>query len=97
MVRNLQGQIIDMLDETDGGWIIQKGRVVNQVKYDEYVQKEKDKQEAAKAIIHAINNPNAPVEARNQAPAQNGKVDALEKRMDGMEGKLDQILNALKK
>lgn len=90
-VRNLDGGIIDMVDQANGGVIISKGRIVNQEAVDELARKEKDRQEAATAITKpaesAIN-----VEVRNVAPS---KIDTLEKRIDAQDAKLDAILAAL--
>lgn len=91
-VRDLSGSIINMLDEADGGWIIRNRQVVNQDKFNAYIQKEKDKVEAAQAVSHQVASPN--VEERAIAPS---KVDALEKKVEGMETKLDAILKALSK
>lgn len=92
-VRNLAGQIIDLYDEADGGYIIQKGRVVNQEKYDDMIRKEEDKR---KAMAEAINNQRV----TNDAPDRTvnpSKVDQLEKRINEQDKKLDQILAALTK
>lgn len=91
-VRDLSGNIINMIDETDGGWIIRNRQVVNQEKFQEYLQREKDKQEAAKAVAHQVTSPNA--EERTTAPS---RIETLEKRIDSQDAKLDAILNALKK
>lgn len=92
MVRNLKGQIIDWTDETDGGDIIRKGRVVNQEKIDEEARKEEDRRTAAQAITAQVSSPHA--EERTVAPT---KMQELEKKVEGMESKLDAILAALKK
>lgn len=88
----MSGQIIDMYDEADGGWIIQKGRVVNEDKYNEMLRKEEDRKIAAQAVTQQASSPQA--EERTQAP---GKLEALEKRIDSQDAKLDAILLALKK
>lgn len=88
----MNGNIINMIDELNGGWIIRNRQVVNQARWDELQKIEQDKREAAKAASLAINNPNAP--DRTASPS---KVDALEQRVNGLDAKLDQILNALKK
>lgn len=92
VVRDLNGNIINMLDETDGGWIIRNRQVVNQEKYQALLQKEEDKKLAAQAIIHQKVDDNAP--DRSVAPS---KVEALEKRVEDMDSKLDAILKAIKK
>lgn len=92
VTRDLQGNIINWIDESDGGWIIRNRQVVNQRKLDEYAQREKDRREAAKAVAEQRVDHSAP--DRTAAPS---KVDALEKRMDATDAKLDAILAALKK
>ena len=91
-VRNLSGEIIDMLDETNGGWIIRNKQVVNPERYAELQKIEQDKLVAAKAMAEQVSSPTAP--DRTVAPS---KVDVLEKKVAGMEGKLDEILKALNK
>lgn len=90
IVKDLSGNIITLLDESDGGYIIRNRQIVNQAKWDEMVRKEKDKQEAAKAITMQKVDHNAP--DRTIAPT---KVDALEKRINEQDKKLDAILAAL--
>lgn len=94
-----------MLDEGNGGYIIRNRQVVNQERWKEIVQAEQDKMDAAKAVTHQVENPNAHL--RNQQPVikdgqavikqTEDKTSALEKRVDGMESKLDKILKALEK
>jgi uncharacterized protein YceH (UPF0502 family) len=93
-VRDTSGNIIDMLDETDGGWIIRNRRVVNEEKYNRIIQVEKDKREAALAITKATSVPAAVAESRAASP---GKLDSLDKRVTDMESKLDAILKAVQK
>lgn len=101
VVKNLSGQIIDLVDETDGGWIIRGGRIINQEKYAELQKREEDKREAAKAMTQAIAA--APeVEAMRQgtavqATASLERMEKLEKRIEEQDNKLDAILAALKK
>ncbi len=90
-VRNLRGDIIDMTDDY-GRPIIAKGNIVNQQAVDEIVLKEQDKQSAAQAQTIIVDSPHA--EERVAAPT---KMQELEKKVEGMESKLDAILNALKK
>lgn len=99
IVRNTAGQIIDWFDEADGGWIIQKGQIVNTQKYDEIQQKEKDKKEAAKAILfQKVDDviPDRTVTA-TEAVKNSTKLEELETRLNKQDEKLDAILNALKK
>lgn len=102
IVKDINGQIIDLRDETDGGWIIRNRQVVNPKKYEELVQKEKDKQEAAKAASMQITNPKAPdrnVIPGNKSTAQIDKVGDLEKKIDAVakdvNEKFDSILKIL--
>lgn len=99
IVKNLSGQIIDLMDETDGGWIIRGGQVVNQEKYQELLRKEEDRKKAAKAQTEAI-VASAELEAQRNGKAgavQTGpdRVSELEKRIDAQDSKLDAILEAI--
>lgn len=113
VTRNMNGQIINLIDETNGGWIIRNGTVINEDVYNDLLQKEKDKKEAAKAVLNQISAPKD-VEAMRagQAPLPkvdieqvkldaikpaSNKLDELESKVNSMENKLDAILNALKK
>ncbi len=92
-VRKMSGEIIDMSDETDGsGVIIRKGQVVNQKKVDEMIKKEEDKKLAGKAEALQVSSPEAP--DRTAPPS---KVLELEKRVEGMEGNIAEILKILTK
>lgn len=90
-VRSLSGNIIDMTDDY-GRDIIRKGNVVNQEAVNELAAKEKDRQTAAQSITAKVESPH--VEERVAPPT---KMAELEKKVEGMESKLDAILNALKK
>ena len=92
LVKDLGGNIIDWYDEANGGWIVQKRQIVNMDKWNEHLQKEKDRQEAAKAVTMQKVDPKAPDRSVNPS-----KIDELEKRIDGVDSKLDAILSALKK
>ena len=98
-MRDMQGNIINLIDEANGGYIIRNRQVVNPERFAEIQKIEQDKREAALAATKAIESPNAA--QRNQTAAvaieQTNKVDALEKKVDGMETKLDAILKALSK
>lgn len=94
-VRNLSGQVIDMLDETDGsGVIISKGRVVNEQKVIEINKKEEDRKLAAVAFTQEVQAPQAVAEQRVVAPT---KIQEMEKKIEDQDKKLDMILEALKK
>lgn len=92
IVKDMNGNIINMMDELNGGWIVRNRQIVNQARWDELQKVEQDRREAAKAASLAVSNPLAP--DRTATPS---KVDALEQRVNGLDEKLDQILNALKK
>ena len=91
-VRDMSGRIINMIDETSGGYIIRNYQVVNQEAYNEILKKEEDRKLAAQAIQHQKVDEQAP--DRTASPS---KVEALEKKVEGMETKLDAILQALSK
>lgn len=93
-VRKLDGSIYEMSDEADGGAIISKGQVVNQDKVNELAKKQKDRQVAAQAQQHQTVAPTAQEEIRTVAPT---KVEALEKKVEGMEGDIKKILELLQK
>lgn len=94
ILRDLSGNIINLRDDADGGWIIQNRRVVNQEKLDELAKKEEDKRLAAQAESMAVQAPVQKVEERSGNPS---KMKELEEKVSGMESKLDAILSALKK
>lgn len=85
--------IIELLDETDGGYIVRGGQVVNQEKWDALLKKEEDKRKAAQASAFAVQAATAP-EDRNQAPT---KVQELEKKVESIESDIKKILNLLQK
>lgn len=102
IVKDTAGNIIDWIDETNGGWIIRKGAIVNQERYNEHLQQQEDLKIAARAIAEQTTNPNAP--DRTVAPIQAQKieeqatkVEELDKKVTEMDGKLDAILKALQK
>lgn len=91
IVRDLQGNIINWIDETDGGWIVRNRQVVNQDKINLEAAKEKDRQESAKAQT---------MPAENHVPdrvEQPSKMAELETKVNDMGNKLDAILKALNK
>jgi hypothetical protein len=93
-VRRLSGEIIDLVDEANGGYIIRGGRVVNQELFDEMARKEEDRKIAAQAILNPVAAPAQVEESRTVSPS---KLSELEKRIDSQDAKLDAILAALKK
>jgi seryl-tRNA synthetase len=97
VVRNMGGQIIDMFDETNGGWIIQKGRIVNKERWDELQKIEQDRREAAKAITFQKVDNNAPDRnvTMQEAVKNQSKMEELETRLNKQDEKLDAILKAI--
>ncbi len=99
IAKNTAGQIIDWLDETNGGWIIRKGQIVNQEKYEEFKKIEEDKKLAAQAIaFQKVSNdvPDRTVTA-TEAIQNNKRMDDLEAKISEQDNKLDAILKALQK
>lgn len=94
VVKNMSGDIVDLFDEANGGWIIRKGEVVNHERYAEIQRQAEDDRIAAMAQAEAVSAPPEVIEERQHAPS---KMEELEKRVDGMDDKLDSILAALKK
>lgn len=90
VVKDLNGNIITLMDEANGGYIIRNRQIVNPEKWAELVKKEKDKQESSKAQTMERRDSVSP--DRTVFPS---KVDVLEKKVEGMESKLDAILKAL--
>lgn len=92
----MDGSIYDWFDEANGGWIIQKGAVVNKTRYEEEMHKLKDRQDAAKAASEAKIRDEAdyPVDAPTTEKPKD-KVADLEKRVEGLDTKLDAILDKL--
>lgn len=99
IVRNMNGDIIDWLDETDGGWIIRRGKIVNQAKIDEMKKKEEDRKIAAQAVLNQKVDENAPdrTVTAKEAIANQNKTQELEQRIDAQDKKLDAILELLSK
>jgi hypothetical protein len=100
IVRNTNGQIIDLYDESGGGWIIQKGNIVNEEAYNEIARREEEARTAtAKAIANQRVDDNLP--DRNvtgtEAIKNNSRLDELEEKIKAQDGKLDAILKALSK
>lgn len=93
IVKGMSGNIIDWFNEEEGGWIIQKGVVINQEAWNKHVQKEQDRLEAAKAVGMAKIREDYP----EQAPHQMKKVEELETKVTAMDDKLNKILEALSK
>lgn len=97
IVKDLKGGIIDMIDETDGGYIIRGRQVVNQEKWEEYLKKEADKKEAAQAMAKAIHVPPEVAEARagNTSAMKEIKEEMAEFKKE-VNDKFSEILQAIK-
>lgn len=104
LVKDLSGNIIDWFEEGNGGWIVRGREVVNQSKWEEFQQKEKDKILAASAVAMAKVDEDAPDRTLSPEQArvelekksqQAKKVEELDKKVNEMDSKLDKILNAL--
>ncbi len=97
VVRDLQGNIRDMRDDTSGGWIVRSGQVVNKEKWDELQKIEQDKKDAALAFTKAQEAQGMVTQeilaARAGAPSMTAE---LEKRVDKLEGGIEEILSLLK-
>lgn len=93
-VRKLDGSIVDMTDEANGGAIISKGRVVNQERVDELAKLEEDRRIAGQAQANQVVAPAHVAEDRTTAPS---KVAELEKKVESMSGDIAAILKLLQK
>lgn len=108
-IMKLNGQVLELTDETNGGAIIRNGHVVNQDRYQELLQEEEDRKKAAQALqnatkadpaVEAIRNGTATAEAIKVAQSVASapqKMEELEKRIEAQDAKLDAILKALQK
>lgn len=92
VVKDLAGNIIDMMDEVNGGYIVKGRQVVNPERWAELQAIEEDRKLAAKAVSMQKVDDKAP--DRTVIP---GKVEELEKKVVAMDDKLTAILEALKK
>lgn len=99
ITRDMSGNIINWLDEADGGWIIRGRQIVNQAKYDAYVKAENDKQIAARASAESVVASKEAEALRAGQLVETTKTEPsdLEKRVNDMENKLDLILKAVNK
>jgi hypothetical protein len=95
ILRDTKGNIINWLDESDGGYIIRNRQVVNQAKYDEYLRKEQDKRTAAQAVTVQVKS-NFEAQRSGAIRTDNTKVEDLEKKVNSMDDKLNAILAKLK-
>jgi hypothetical protein len=93
IIRNLDGSIRLLQDDTMGGTIIRDGQVVNQEAIDIMAEKEKDRATAATEATQVV-VPQAVIEERQVAPT---KMQEMENRIEAQDDKLDAILALLKK
>jgi len=91
-VVDMAGNIIDLLDETSGGYIIRRRQIVNPEKWQEHLQKEQDKRKAAQAMTEAISNPSSV--DRNVNPKEES---ALKVEVEGLKKQLAELLELAKK
>lgn len=93
-VRDSAGNIIDLLDEANGGYIIKNRQVVNQERYQEMMKVEQDRKEAAMAQALARTDESLP--NRNVDPVSTNlkkEFDVFKKEVDD---KFNAILEAIK-
>lgn len=95
IVKDLNGGIIDWYDEANGGWIVKSRGVVNKERWEEHIAKQKDKQEAAKAVANPKIREDYP--ETKEGATEPSKVEALEQRVSEMDNKLEAILKAVQK
>lgn len=96
IVKDLNGNIIDWYDETDGGWIVQRRVVKNIDKWNEHLKKQEDLKEASLAITKQKVDNNAPDRTVN--PNKMKEIeDKIESNKKETDAKLDAILALLKK
>jgi hypothetical protein len=93
IVRDINGNIVDMLDEAGGGWIVKQRQVVNEELWNKYQQKLEDAKQAATAPAQARVDETLP--DRNVNFAQMKKQEELEAKVNEIDTKLDAILKAL--
>ena|SRR3990167_2716056 len=97
ILRDISGNIINMIDEADGGYIIRNRQVVNQEKYEDHIRKERDKRIAAQAAAEQVKSPNESMREGIIKTENPSKVEDLEKKVNSMDDKLNAILKALNK
>jgi len=94
VIKDMHDQIINLIDETNGGYIIRNRQIVNPERYAEIQKVAEDKKLAAQAHLHTKVAVDAP--DRNTPPNQVKKVDELETKLTDLDRKLDKIFKALK-
>lgn len=105
ITKDLNGNIINMLDETNGGYIIRNRQIVNQDRWNEILKKEEDRKLAAQAILHQRVDPDVSDRSKLGIPASEALKNLnnknmvnnskLEERVSGLESKLDNIIKLL--
>lgn len=97
VVKDLAGNIINLIDETDGGYIVRNRQVVNQDKWQALLKKEQEKKEAALAVTKAVSAPPEVVEARTKAPGTANTPDKMAEMESRLEKKIDEKFDAILK
>lgn len=99
IVKDMRGNIIDMMDENDGGYIIRNRQIVNQEKYNEIQKKNADRREAAQAMAKAITPPPEVIEMR-QGGQSSKDIKEMKEQFNEfkkeVDTKFDAILQAIK-
>lgn len=96
IVKDLSGQVIDMIDEVNGGYIIKNRVIVNKERWAELQKIEEDKRLAAVASTMAITNPSAPDRTISPSAESGLRKEFAEFKKD-VDSKFDAILEVLKK
>ena len=98
ILRDTSGNIINWLDEDDGGWIIRGRQVVNHEKWNAILKKEEDRRIAAQAEASATAASASALASRSgqtEIAKPDTKVAELEKKVNDMDEKLSAILKAV--
>lgn len=90
IVKDMRGNIITLLDEADGGFIIRNRQVVNQEKWKEYCRVQQDRIDSAKAIAEPKIRTDYP--ETKEGIKQEDKVSKLEGELAEMKEMLKQAL-----
>lgn len=90
IIRRLDGSFVEFIK--DGKTLVKRGDIVDQEGYQEFLQEQKDRMEAAKAPTMERKDANAPDRTVNPQ-----RLEELEAKLKDQDKKLDAILAALKK
>ena len=88
VVKDLNGNIIDWYDEAGAGWVVRGRQVVNKEAWNNYVAKQKDRQEAAKAAAN-------PKIRQDYPETKDGETESS--KMSKLEGEVAELKEMLKK